>query len=51
MRKISEGRVGPGWDQMCARITDRDLAAVRKNLKRPHLEYLREFLADTATFG
>jgi len=46
-----EGRVGPGWDQMGARTTDRDLAAVRKALKRPHLEYFREFLADTATFG
>lgn len=46
-----EGRVGPGWDQMGARTTDRDLAAVRKGLKRPHLEYFKEFLADTATFG
>lgn len=46
-----EGRVGPGWDQMGARTTDRDLAAVRKALKRPHLEYFKEFYADTATFG
>ena len=46
-----EGRVGPGWDQMGARTTDRDLAAVRKGLKRPHLEYFEEFCADTATFG
>jgi len=46
-----EGRVGPGWDQMGARTTDRDLAAVRKGLKRPHLDYFREFLADTASFG
>lgn len=46
-----EGRVGPGWDQMGARTTDRDLAAVRKSLKRPHLEYFKEFYADTATFG
>lgn len=46
-----EGRVGPGWDQMGARTTDKDLAAVRKSLKRPHLEYFKEFYADTATFG
>ena len=46
-----EGRVGPGWDQMGARTTDRDLAAVRKSLKRPHLEYFKDFYADTATFG
>lgn len=46
-----EGRVGPGWDQMGARTSGRDLAAVRKGLKRPHLEYFREFLADTASFG
>lgn len=46
-----EGRVGPGWDQMGARTTDRDLAAVRKGLKRPHLDYFTEFCADTASFG
>jgi aminocarboxymuconate-semialdehyde decarboxylase len=46
-----EGRVGPGWDQMGARTSDRDLAAVRKSLKKPHLQYFREFYADTASFG
>jgi aminocarboxymuconate-semialdehyde decarboxylase len=46
-----EGRVGPGWDQMGARTTDRDLKEVLKALKRPHLEYFKEFCADTATFG
>lgn len=46
-----EGRVGPGWDQMGKRTTDRDLSAVRKALKRPHLEYFKEFYADTASFG
>jgi aminocarboxymuconate-semialdehyde decarboxylase len=46
-----EGRIGPGWDQMGARTTDRDLAAVLKALKRPHLAYFKEFYADTATFG
>lgn len=46
-----EGRVGPGWDQMGARTTDRDLKQVLNNLKRPHLEYFKEFYADTASFG
>ena len=46
-----EGRVGPGWDQMGARTTDRDLAAVRKGLKKPHLDYFKSFVADTASFG
>ena len=46
-----EGRVGPGWDQMGARTSNKDLAAVRKALKRPHLEYFKDFYADTATFG
>lgn len=46
-----EGRVGPGWDQMGARTTDRDLGAVLRALKRPHLDYFREFYADTASFG
>lgn len=46
-----EGRVGAGWDQMGKRTTDRDLAAVRRGLKRPHLEYFKNFYADTASFG
>lgn len=46
-----EGRVGPGWDQMGKRTSDRDLSLVRKALKRPHLEYFKEFYADTSTFG
>ncbi len=46
-----EGRVGAGWDQMGARTSDRDLAAVRRSLERPHLDYFKEFCADTATFG
>ena len=46
-----EGRVGPGWDQMGKRTTDRDLAPVLKQLRRPHLDYFREFYADTASFG
>ena len=46
-----EGRVGPGWDQMGKRTSDRDLGAVLKSLKRPHLDYFKEFYADTASFG
>jgi aminocarboxymuconate-semialdehyde decarboxylase len=46
-----EGRVGAGWDQMGARTTSRDLQKVLKALKRPHLEYFKEFYADTASFG
>lgn len=46
-----EGRVGPGWDQMGKRTSGRDLSQARKALKRPHLEYFKEFYADTASFG
>ena len=46
-----EGRVGAGWDQMGARTSGRDLQEVLRGLKRPHLEYFREFWADTASFG
>lgn len=46
-----EGRVGPGWDQMGKRTTDRDLSVARTRLKRPHLEYFKDFYADTASFG
>ncbi len=46
-----EGRVGAGWDQLGKRTSDRDLGRVLKELKRPHLEYFKEFYADTASFG
>jgi aminocarboxymuconate-semialdehyde decarboxylase len=46
-----EGRVGPGWDQLGKRTTDRNLGKVLKELKRPHLDYFKEFYADTASFG
>src|SRR5690606_2464267 len=45
------GRVGAGWDQIGKRTSDRDLTGVRKSLKRPHLDYFKEFYADTASFG
>jgi len=46
-----EGRVGPGWDQLGKRTSDRDLGKVLKELKRPHLDYFKSFYADTASFG
>lgn len=46
-----EGRVGPGWDQLGARTSNRDYSDVLSSLKRPHLEYFKEFHADTASFG
>ncbi len=46
-----EGRIGPGWDQMGKRTSDRDLGAVKDALKKPHLQYFKEFYADTASFG
>jgi len=46
-----EGRVGPGWDQLGKRTTDRDLGQILTRLQRPHLAYFKEFYADTATFG
>ncbi|MDP6178913.1 MAG: amidohydrolase family protein [Desulfatiglandales bacterium] len=46
-----EGRVGPGWDQLGTRTSDEDYSMVLKQLKKPHLEYFKMFLADTALFG
>jgi len=46
-----EGRVGPGWDQLGARTSDEDYTIILKQLKKPHLEYFKMFLADTAMFG
>jgi len=46
-----EGRVGPGWDQLGARTSDEDYSIILKQLKKPHLEYFKMFLADTAMFG
>ena len=44
-------RVGPGWDQMGKRTSDRDLGAAKDALRKPHLQYFKEFYADTASFG
>jgi aminocarboxymuconate-semialdehyde decarboxylase len=46
-----DGRVGPGMDVLGARTTDEDYSGVLRSLKKPHLEYFRNFYADTAMFG
>ena len=46
-----EGRIGPGWDQLGARTSDKDLSVILKELKKPHLDYFKMFYADTALFG
>jgi predicted TIM-barrel fold metal-dependent hydrolase len=45
------GRVGPGWDQLGARTSDRDLSLVLRGLKKRPLDYFKMFYADTALFG
>lgn len=46
-----DGRVGPGMDVLGSRTADEDYSGVLPALKRPHLEYFRQFYADTAMFG
>src|SRR3569832_955173 len=46
-----DGRVGPGLDVLGARTSDEDYSKVLPSLKRPHLEYFKLFLGDTAMFG
>jgi len=46
-----DGRVGPGLDVLGARTTGEDYSKVLPSLKRPHLDYFREFYGDTAMFG
>ena len=46
-----EGRVGPGWELLGSRTSDEDYTVILKQLKKPHLEYFKMFLADTALFG
>ena len=46
-----DGRVGAGLDVLGARTSDEDYSGVLPGLKRPHLEYFRDFYADTAMFG
>jgi uncharacterized protein len=51
MAPYFEGRVGPGWDQLGARTSDKDYSVVLKSLSRRPLDYFRMFYADTALFG
>jgi aminocarboxymuconate-semialdehyde decarboxylase len=46
-----DGRVGAGLDVLGSRTSDEDYSKVLSSLKRPHLDYFREFYADTAMFG
>jgi predicted TIM-barrel fold metal-dependent hydrolase len=46
-----DGRVGPGLQVLGARTSDEDYSQVLPSLKRPHLDYFREFYGDTALFG
>ena len=46
-----EGRVGPGWDQLGKRTSDRDYSGVLKSLKKRPLDYFKMFYGDTALFG
>ena len=46
-----DGRIGPGMDVLGARTIEEDHTKVLSSLKRPHLEYFKEFYADTAMFG
>ena len=46
-----EGRIGPGMDVLGNRTIDEDYSKVLSSLKRPHLDYFKEFYGDTAMFG
>ena len=46
-----DGRIGPGMDVLGSRTIEEDHTKVLSSLKRPHLEYFKEFYADTAMFG
>lgn len=46
-----DGRVGPGLNVLGSRTIDEDYSGVLKSLKKPHLEYFKNFYGDTAMFG
>jgi uncharacterized protein len=46
-----DGRIGPGLQVLGSRTLDEDYSKVLSSLKRPHLDYLRDFYGDTALFG
>ena len=46
-----DGRVGPGLKVLGQRTSDEDYSKILPSLKRPHMDYLHDFYADTAMFG
>jgi aminocarboxymuconate-semialdehyde decarboxylase len=46
-----DGRIGAGMEVLGSRTSDEDYSKVLSSLKRPHLDYFREFYVDTALFG
>ena len=46
-----DGRIGLGMEVLGNRTIEEDYSKVLSSLKRPHLEYFKEFYADTAMFG
>jgi len=46
-----DGRVGNGLKVLGQRTSDEDYSTVLSSLKRPHMDYLHDFYADTAMFG
>jgi aminocarboxymuconate-semialdehyde decarboxylase len=46
-----DGRIGPGLQVLGARTSDEDYSKVLSSLKRPHMDYLHDFYADTAMFA
>jgi aminocarboxymuconate-semialdehyde decarboxylase len=46
-----DGRIENGLKVLGARTTDEDYSKILPSLKRPHMDYLRDFFADTAMFG
>jgi uncharacterized protein len=46
-----DGRIGAGLAVLGSRTPDEDYSKVLASLKRPHLDYFRDFYGDTAMFG
>ena len=46
-----DGRVGAGLEVLGSRTSDEDYSKILPSLKRPHLDYMRDFYGDTALFG
>jgi aminocarboxymuconate-semialdehyde decarboxylase len=46
-----DGRIENGLKVLGARTTDEDYSKILPTLKRPHMDYLHDFFADTAMFG